>query len=187
MRGWSSIMVLYFHIAAQLPIVASRLFLYSGYSGVYFFFLISGYILTRKLDSEDYKSGNKFNALMYYLRRIFRIWPLYFISIPLFALTQGMPIIWQDFLFIQNYNPATFVWNPLWTLVIEELFYLILPLWTFAFKKNWQLSLVGIMLLSFGYTIFIPSLVPLYLVSILLCTVSHICDVLCAWHYTRTW
>ena len=129
-------MVLYYHIIVYLPFTITLLLpLYSGYSGVYFFFLISGYILMRKFDSGDYDLDKKFNGVKYYLRRIFRIWPLYFIAIPILALTLGMPIIWQDFLFIQNYLPSTFSWTPPWTLVIEELFYLILPIWAIAFVK----------------------------------------------------
>ena len=157
MRGWASIMVMCFHIVTNLPFVIPLLLfpLYSGYSGVYLFFLISGYILMRKIDSEDYKSRGKFDATKYYLRRIFRIWPLYFIAIPLFAQEYGIPIIWQDFLFVQNYLPSTWAWTPAWTLLIEEFFYLILPLWAIAFRKNWLYSLIGMFGLSLGYVLLV--------------------------------
>lgn len=156
MRGLSSIMVMYYHLVtySMLP-VGYLLILLTGYSGVYFFFLISGYIITRKILSEDYKSNGKVRFLKYYLRRIFRIWPLYFISLPLFAITKGMPIVWQNFLFLQNYSLLTFYNSPLWTLLVEQLFYLIIPLWTFAFIKNWKASSVFAFGLTLGYILFI--------------------------------
>lgn len=157
MRGWASIMVIYYHAALffMAPAIVTLPIFLSGYSGIYFFFLISGYILMRKFESGDYDVKNKFNLLKYYLRRIFRIWPLYFVSLPLFAQAQGGFIPWQDFLFIQNLFPSTFAFAPFWTLVIEELFYLILPIWAIAFHRNWKLSLGGMAALTLGYMLFI--------------------------------
>lgn len=156
MRGWASIMVMYYHIVITgIPFILPIAFLYSGYSGVYFFFLISGYILMRKLDSGDYNVKGKLNIMKYYLRRIFRIWPLYFISIPLFV---GTNIPWQYFFFLQNYFPSTFSIAPIWTLVIEELFYLILPLWAIAFHRRWKTALLSMA----GLTILYMALATLY-------------------------
>ena len=160
MRGWAAMGVLLFHISTRLS--SSNLFfivplalLRSGYSGVDLFFLISGYILTRKMLSEDYKIKGKFNAVKYYIRRMSRIWPLYFISIPVLALTFPTNIVWQQYLFIQNLFQSTFTLTPLWTIVIEELFYLILPIWVFIFRKNWILSFASMLAFSFGYMAFL--------------------------------
>ncbi len=167
MRGWSALLIMCFHIIGyvSLPFIAVFSFMNSGYSAVYFFFLISGYILMRKFESKDYNIKGKFNVLIYYMRRIFRIWPLYFIAIFLFA--YQTKVIWQEFLFIQNYLPSTFSFSALWTLVIEELFYLILPLWVLAFHKDWLKSFIAIMCFSIAYmlivTIFFSSGSPNYL------------------------
>ncbi|MDE1870709.1 MAG: acyltransferase [Candidatus Micrarchaeota archaeon] len=158
MRGFAAIMVMCTHIASDLPlslISAPILIMYSGYSGVELFFLISGYILMRKFQSEDYSVKGRFNALKYYIRRIFRIWPLYFIAIPIFALAFSTNVAWQQYFFIQNFFPQTFSMTPLWTLVIEELFYLVLPLWVIAFRKNWLASFIGMVGFSIGYMAFI--------------------------------
>ncbi len=157
MRAWSSIMVMYFHIVWLLPFLLPIPILYSGYSGVYFFFMISGYILMRKFQSEDYKVKGKFNLVKYYVRRMFRIWPLYFLAIPVFASLPLIvaPLSWQDFLFIQNYSPSTFTLSPLWTILIEEVFYLILPIWAIAFTGRWLLSLVSMVCFSIIYMLLV--------------------------------
>ncbi len=160
MRGWAAIMVMYYHLLPSFAYVSilPLAFLYSGYSGIIFFFVISGYILMRKFDSPDYKVEGKFSPVKYYLRRIFRIWPLYFIAIPIFMVTLGMPFNLLDLVFMQNYFPSTFFHSPFWTLLIEELFYLILPIWAIAFHRNWRLALVcmvGLNLAYMGYLAFV--------------------------------
>ena len=109
----------------------------------------------RKFQSGDYNTKGKFNGIKYYMRRIFRIWPLYFLSIPIFAVAYSVRVVWEQYFFIQNLLPSTFSWIPLWTLVIEELFYLILPLWAIAFKKNWLVSLICMAGLNIGYILFL--------------------------------
>ena len=49
-----------------------------GVIGVSFFFVLSGFLITF-LMIEEKKSFNSFSVKSFYLRRIFRIWPLYFL------------------------------------------------------------------------------------------------------------
>ena len=51
-----------------------------GGLGVYFFFVLSGFLITYLLLSEKQKF-NKIEIKQFYLRRIFRIWPLYYFII----------------------------------------------------------------------------------------------------------
>jgi peptidoglycan/LPS O-acetylase OafA/YrhL len=177
MRGIAAIMVLLFHIAGFYPTLNSLApFLLQFYSGVSLFFVISGFILTKKFLSGDYKvegGGRRHSLAIYYIRRIFRIWPLYYFGIFLFAVTPvvafpsnqaGIPITWQAFLFMQNYFVSTYRVYPLWTLVVEELFYLILPLWLIAFRKNAFLSLAGVASLSSAWMLYLHFAVTPYFV-----------------------
>lgn len=152
MRGLAASMVLSAHLAGIVGLSAFTLIFFSGDLGVVLFFVISGYILMRKFNAGDYSnSDGSLNTVKYYLRRIFRIWPLYFLILPIFAFLYHSPLVWQDFLFIQNYFPSTFLQSPLWTILIEELFYLIFPLWALSFKKNWKISIACMFTLSLVY------------------------------------
>ena len=109
----------------------------SGSSGVDFFFVLSAYLLTKKLSRGDYKS-----MAAYYARRVFRIWPTYFIAATAFVVSGLMPFQPLTYVFLVNYFPSTFLAYPIWTLLIEELFYLILPLWVLGFAKGrWKVAL----------------------------------------------
>ena len=166
MRGVAAMLVICYHVIlygtftvvntissslVRLVINGTLVILEAGYSGVYLFFMISAYVLTKKLESGDYNDNAGFNATKYYLRRIFRTWPLYFLTIPLFVVVGMTPLMWQSFLLIQNFFKSTFNNNPTWTLMVEEIFYLILPVWVVFFKKNWKLALSGAAILSGVY------------------------------------
>jgi peptidoglycan/LPS O-acetylase OafA/YrhL len=104
--------------------------------GMQMFFLLSAYLITELLLREKEKTGViHFSA--FYLRRILRIWPLYFlgVSIALAAWRLYPHEFWLGklrllgylFFFVNvvgaGYNPM----NNLWSISIEEQFYLIWP------------------------------------------------------------
>jgi peptidoglycan/LPS O-acetylase OafA/YrhL len=155
MRGIASLQVLFFHIVVSMPFLIPLPFLYTGDSGVELFFVISAYILTKKYLAHDYDYHAKFNYIKYYLRRIFRIWPLYVVGLFLLAFVQNRPLVWEDFLFLQNYFWQTFTENPIWTLTIEEVFYVLLPVWVFLFTKNLKLTFISLSVMSIMYGLFI--------------------------------
>jgi peptidoglycan/LPS O-acetylase OafA/YrhL len=110
----------------------------SGGLGLCLFFALSAYLITSLLLSERKQSG-VVSVRKFYVRRILRIWPLYFLGIALgicIALLLHRPadvtgFIWF-LLFAGNFYCSTFGWiaNPmsqLWTISIEEQFYLIWP------------------------------------------------------------
>src|SRR5690554_6407842 len=49
-----------------------------GKNGVYLFFVLSGFLITYLLLQEKSNNHNKISFKKFYLRRIFRIWPLYY-------------------------------------------------------------------------------------------------------------
>ena len=107
--------------------------------GVELFFLLSGFLITRLLLAERQQTGT-ISWKRYGMRRILRIWPLYFTVILLFSATGWFNYednYWPHFLsfmtFTNNIHSAFAGWpsspviSPLWTISSEEQYYLILP------------------------------------------------------------
>lgn len=63
--------------------------LFKGLTAVSFFFVLSGFLITYLLLQEQAGSGS-ISIRHFYLRRVFRIWPLYFIIV-----TAGMLFYWK--------------------------------------------------------------------------------------------
>jgi peptidoglycan/LPS O-acetylase OafA/YrhL len=108
----------------------------NGSLGVDFFFLISGFLITYLLLTERSVSGT-IGIKNFYLRRILRIWPLYFAIIaftPLLILIsdQKPPDYWWTMGFATNFLTITgvadlFPFAHYWSLCVEEHFYLLWP------------------------------------------------------------
>lgn len=116
----------------KIGIVLSR-----GHLGVVLFFLISGFLITYLLLSEQ--SKGRFNLYKYLIRRFLRVWPLYFVVI-LFGffifphLPYGIATVhefWRFALFLSNFDeiihglndPLNFL-TATWTVSVEEQFYI---------------------------------------------------------------
>jgi peptidoglycan/LPS O-acetylase OafA/YrhL len=131
----------------------------NGSIAVDFFFVLSGFLITYLLLKEQYKSG-KVSVKKFYMRRILRIWPLYFLLVftgtllvPRLIAVAGydydMPYRFSDtfgyFLFFMpfmvNLKYGHHLLEPLWSIGVEEIFYL---LWAplFKFFKNHILKII---------------------------------------------
>jgi len=118
--------------------------IHNGGFGVDIFFIISGFLITYLLITEKESTG-KINLLNFYIRRSLRIWPLYFLIVftaPFLAkLFNVNPApIHINLLFINNFWVINTHWwvfptAQLWSLCIEEQFYLIWP-FIIAFVPN---------------------------------------------------
>jgi peptidoglycan/LPS O-acetylase OafA/YrhL len=108
----------------------------NGAMGVYIFFVISGYLITTLLLREREKTGT-ISLRSFYLRRGFRILPpLYFYIFFLVALhalghlpgMNRLELI-TALTFTRNYVPHVGLWamEHLWSICVEEQFYLIWP------------------------------------------------------------
>ena len=113
----------------------------SGGNGVALFFVLSSYLITELLIREHCSIG-KLDVKSFYIRRALRIWPLYFFFIILvyLAIPQAsvyalpskflLPMV----LLVGNwaavfYNGMGYsVAGPLWSISVEEQFYLVWPL-----------------------------------------------------------
>lgn len=135
-------------------------FFYRGYLGVSLFFVISGFLITVLLIHEWKNHGN-INVKNFYIRRALRIWPLYFAVLligfilmplinPVYAQDTARP--WYYLLFAANFNtvnwglPANPVLIPMWSLSVEEQFYLLFPLLLFFFRGRYLLLVLGLMI-----------------------------------------
>ena len=104
-----------------------------GAFGVDIFFAISGFIITRLLVEEFFRSG-RIHLGAFYVRRAFRILPPCFLYLAVVAVTgqfrSGLEILGSVF-FFRNYIPDTLAADQtkhLWSLAVEEHFYLLWPL-----------------------------------------------------------
>ncbi|WP_158793483.1 acyltransferase [Granulicella sp. L60] len=117
-----------------------------GAFGVQLFFLLSSYLITRLLLMEVDTTGT-LNLKAFYMRRSLRIWPLYFFFLLLcFVLSRLSHIavpggfFLSAIFFVSNwYLGNHFLWIPLlllWTLSIEEQFYLCWPILMRSGKRS---------------------------------------------------
>lgn len=121
----------------------------NGQHAVSFFFVLSGFLITYLLLKER-KKKNDISVKQFYLKRVFRIWPLYFLLVIIGAIIQPffidwfhipykMPYTfgetWYYFLFfvpgLVNFFFGSNLLEPLWSIGVEEIFYLI---WAPLFK-----------------------------------------------------
>jgi peptidoglycan/LPS O-acetylase OafA/YrhL len=145
LRGVAILLVLGFHF----PYYSSLA--HFGWAGVNLFFVLSGFLVSGLL-FDAYRNSGSIQFRRFFIRRGFKIWPslyMYLIAVMLlgyatplntFIVERGLARFpWAVFLnaglFLQNY---TGVWNGftahIWSLCVEEHFYLILPLlfWLFV-------------------------------------------------------
>lgn len=119
MRGLAATYVLLFHYIGESSKAPGWLFWFTqdGWSGVNFFFLLSGFLL-----ATIYSKPTK----QYFVRRVFRTFPLYYASLPLYAIAGFIVITPLHLIYAQDYFAQTFTNSALWTLTLEELFYFVL-------------------------------------------------------------
>jgi peptidoglycan/LPS O-acetylase OafA/YrhL len=133
-----------------------------GSEGVTIFFCLSGYLLSRILIAE-FRTTGKLSVRSFYLRRILRIWPLYFsfilvclLSAPLLGnqvITKSeLPYLlsfsynWQQLFTGDSRGMAAI----LWSISVEEQIYLTLPLLLLLFFR-WGFEKLAISLVFIGF------------------------------------
>jgi peptidoglycan/LPS O-acetylase OafA/YrhL len=121
--------------------------------GVNFFFVLSGFLITYLLLTE-LKMHQKIHIKFFYIRRILRIWPLYyfilifgFFIFPILKAKLGLPVNdlsspFPCFIFLNNFHKiahpnAGLIINILWSVGIEEQFYLCWPWLFYCIKQKY--------------------------------------------------
>ena len=133
----------------------------SGAFGVDVFFTLSAYLITELLLREKDVTG-RVHVNAFYARRILRIWPLYFTAI---GIGYGAQYLWRT-----QHLPAIYIYcflalggnwicaihgfaqsiiSPLWSVSIEEQFYLSWP-WAVRKLTRKQICTTALLLLAFA-------------------------------------
>jgi peptidoglycan/LPS O-acetylase OafA/YrhL len=108
---------------------------YHGWMGVDLFFVLSGFLIGQQL-LKPYLRGKSPSIGDFYLRRAFRILPVYLVVVALYFLVPAWreaPAIgplWKFLTFTMNFGFSFRLraFSHAWSLCVEEHFYLILPL-----------------------------------------------------------
>jgi peptidoglycan/LPS O-acetylase OafA/YrhL len=147
LRGIAALMVVLAHYWSVMGIQAGMFtFIYTG---VDLFFVISGFVFA------PYLFGKKLSTVPHFIRRFFRIYPLYLVALCVYAglrLYQGQDINFftEHLLFLHTFMNIFFLditgfttiahyFNPaFWSLPAEVQFYLILPFLAFFTQGNYK-------------------------------------------------
>jgi peptidoglycan/LPS O-acetylase OafA/YrhL len=141
LRFFAFLLVFVHHLPSSQNLVL-RVVHHYGWVGVHLFLFLSAFLLTSILRKE-YEQTGRISIFNFYVRRGLRIWPLYFGFCFAMLVLQILgraetPVDWSRFLgllfFVDNvltglqgYNEMPYVPH-LWTISLEEQFYLLLPI-----------------------------------------------------------
>lgn len=149
LRFFSAFSILLYHSSTYLhrtfpaPL---KMFAHNLTLGVDFFFLISGFLISYLLLVEK-KNTSTISFIGFYARRILRIFPLYFLVVGIAYLWyhESRPEIdfskylyfWGNFWMAETGKWTVGPLNVLWSICIEEHFYVFIPLfvWLIPLKK----------------------------------------------------
>jgi len=156
LRGLAILMVLMYHSASphthaifslgQKSAILLIRVVNLGRLGVHLFFILSGFLITGiLLDSRQDKDYFR----NFYLRRVLRIVPAYLLLLLVLAVTRSVDLRYLVLclLYLCNMTGALHSrpeYSPLWSLSVEEQFYLVWPLvvWKFSRRNLGWLSLL---------------------------------------------
>lgn len=133
-----------------------------GPYGVSIFFVLSGFLITYLLLEEKLQTG--INVRKFYLRRILRIWPLYYlylaialVTIAAFGLDMNVNSLFFYIFYAANIPSILVTTLPMlghyWSLGVEEQFYLFWP-WVIKKVNKLVLPLIVLIILLVGTKLF---------------------------------
>ena len=163
-RATAIIMVVVFHVATRYPDTAldpvAAVFRSYGTLGVDVFFPLSGYLITSFLIRHIERGAIR----TFFLRRIFRIMPLYFVAVTIYyvamrVLEQETGIIdriWIPYTFLTGWfiffdGVETVPYTITWSLSVEEFSYLLIGLAALAWRRGLLVTLLVVSILSLAF------------------------------------
>lgn len=127
-----------------------------GWTGVDLFFVLSGFLIASQLFAQIIKDGT-FSMKEFYIKRFFRIIPIYYFVLAMYFLfpvlsgDQLLPPLWKFLTFTHNIGFTDFdthrAFGVVWSLCVEEHFYLLLPVTLLLLLKTGWLKKAGVLLL----------------------------------------
>ncbi len=129
-----------------------------GSIGVWIFFVLSGFLITRILlkSRRESVAENRRAMVTFYIRRFLRIFPLYYFVLFVgifFSATLRSDWAWY-FTYLQNFRMITaaksdYIFGThLWSLAVEEQFYIVWPLLMLFVPRKWLLPIISIAIAS---------------------------------------
>ena len=159
LRFLAAMLVLIYHCNDGLRHLDPQLYshhavLSKGPFAVDFFFVISGFLLTY-LALHELKATKTFNLKRFFMRRVLRIFPLYYLGVFLGFLVMGFiypaltgntffdfnisEVIWYYIFLLPNYVIVNWQsigpMHSLWSIGVEEQFYILFPLLIFLITQ----------------------------------------------------
>ena len=148
LRGLAILMVLVGHLGIEAFNPIAQL-------GVNLFFVLSGYLITGILTGQADGGGVRF--LTFYRRRARRLIPALLPMLAVAAILQGSDWwnqTWQALLYIGNWAPMHGAplgnITHIWSLAVEEHFYLVWPLIIAVIPARHRFKVVGLLTVAFG-------------------------------------
>jgi peptidoglycan/LPS O-acetylase OafA/YrhL len=152
-------------IGGVLGVHAGVPYFHAGWLGVDLFFVLSGFLITSLICNEIQTTG-RFNFISFWCRRALRILPPYYLYVSIITLLMALGFgtlaelngytprlyvasLWFYFV---NYIPQGSIWTHqmltlhLWSLAVEEQFYLLWPLLFICFSSVRQMLIVSVLL-----------------------------------------
>jgi len=123
-----------------------------GWCGVDLFFVLSGFLISGiLLDSR----GKRYYFRNFYARRTLRIFPLYYAALTIYSLCRppfdGWLLHWiylQNWITVLSEAVPPLMLQPMWSLGVEEQFYLICPLVVYALDRRRLAQLFGLVFVA---------------------------------------
>ena len=163
LRFFAFFLVFLYHFSFGIPSQGfwMQSITYIGAFGMCLFFLLSSYLITELLQRERARTG-EIHLRAFYIRRILRIWPLYFVVllanaligkffIPSWAISRGAVLSFLllagNWYILQGaFTAPVFV---LWSISVEEQFYLVWPRLMIFGDRALQVAAVTVIPLSY--------------------------------------
>lgn len=137
LRALAILLVLCFHYPREGAPAWFAAFARIGWAGVDLFFVLSGFLIGRQL-LAPLTTGERPQAGAFYLRRLLRILPSYWVVLAVYAFLpaarekETLAPLWSFLTFTMNFGLESGTFSHAWSLCVEEHFYLILPLLVLA-------------------------------------------------------
>ncbi|WP_236585525.1 acyltransferase [Dyella sp. EPa41] len=183
LRGFSILLVVLHHIGLRIPLKKTlladvlpvsllRALNFNGYEAVFIFFVISGFLITRHVLLRDGALA-RIDLRGFYARRFSRIVPCLLLLVAVLSVLHwlgvgdyvikregqslpraivaalGFHLNWYEG--VTGYLPGN--WDVLWSLSIEEVFYLVFPLVCLLARRTWILvPMLIVLALSLPWT-----------------------------------